>query len=202
MELKIMEWYHPLSYFQWSASLWSSFEFRKFSTSLQKQNSYLPSHAPFPTYLCNENSNTSLTHNPLLISLAVLLEPPSALTAYYPKWAMRTSSFQMLSPSPTPLPSTETHPPLQTPTSHKALLFLRAPHIMPHCPPLSLAWISFPCFLLLLLVSFHLTHISHLPHHPSFLNLFSKVVCGASPTSFHLGFVSYHSPDNLLHLCL
>lgn len=37
MELKIMEWDHPLSYFQWSGPLWSSFEFRKFSIGLQKQ---------------------------------------------------------------------------------------------------------------------------------------------------------------------
>lgn len=66
MELKIMEQDHPLSYFQRSASLWSSFDFRKFSIDLQKQNNYLFNQTSFSTCFCAEKSHfTSPIHSPL-----------------------------------------------------------------------------------------------------------------------------------------
>lgn len=127
MELKIMEWDHPLSYFQRSASLWSSFESRKFSIGLQKQNNYLFSQAPFYTCFCNGNSNPC--HQPPLIALCLRSYhfPPCwdllvllCFIILTGKRAVPISKCFPLLPLPAQAPSTETClTTLLTLTSHK-----------------------------------------------------------------------------------
>lgn len=146
MELKIMEWDHPLSYFQWSASLWFSSEFRKFCTDLQIQNNYLFNHVPFPTCLCNESPNTSLTlsPSPQFIPCSVLLGPLSTLIAYYPSQARSTSCCQTFPPFLTSLSAAYHWNLISKPFSFSGLpaesltaLCFSRPHFIPLLPSIS-----------------------------------------------------------------
>lgn len=189
MELKIMEWDHPLSYFQRSASLWSSSELRKFSTDLQKQNNYLFNQTPFFTCFCTENSHfTSPIHSPLpqIISLNTCVGPPGALMLYYPtgKQVLPISrSFPLVSAC-----SAAQH---SNPFNHSSDPRHPQSHgLLKSLPSISLTWILFPCIPYSLLASRGLSHILHLPHHPGFQNLFFKPVWRASIGLSHLQLLS------------
>lgn len=185
MELKIMEWDHPLSYFQWSGPLWSSFEFRKFSIGLQKQNSCLFSQAPFSFCFCRVNSNTlhqpqPCASNHIRSYLAGTSWCSHALLSQM-KWVLPISKSFPIFPLPAQVPSSE------TPPHHSADPYLPQSPALSHCLPIiSLAWISFPCIPFSLLASFGLSPILHLPHHPGFLNFFFKLVWRVSISPSHL----------------
>lgn len=151
MELKIMEWDHPLSYFQWSASLWSSSEFRKFSTGLQKQNNSLFNQAPLSTCFCNENSNT--LHQPHSQPFASDHTTSSLDGTSWCSYALLSQLgneyFQF--PNPSPFSHFRSGAQHWNPPNHPADLHLPQSPALSHCLPISLAGISFPCIPLSLL---------------------------------------------------
>lgn len=185
MESKIMEWDHPLSYFQWSVSLWSSLEFRKFFIGLQKQNNYLFNQDPSCTCFYNENSNTlhqchSNTHHSALCLRSYHFPPCWDLLVFL---CLTIPPGKWVIPVSKPFPTFCSDAQHWNPPNHSANPHLPQSPALSHRLPISLAWISFPCIPHSLLASFVLTPILHLPHH---LNLFFKPVWRASIAPSHL----------------